>query len=237
MARIGLHRKVVASGRTDAGVHARMQVLSFRLEAPLTLEELPRRLNEHLPRSLGVALARQAPTHFNAHWRSTTKEYRYRLLVGADARWTAFSWAVKVKPERVHEVLQFAVGAHDFSAFHAKRSAVRERVISRIEVLEPSAGLIEVRVRGDRFGKYMVRTLIGAAVAVASGSLSKDTFSETLQRGSAVDPVRRLGHAARAPAAGLILWSVEYQPADDPFSAQERLEAREVPREPPFCVD
>lgn len=243
MARIGLHRNVVASGRTDAGVHARMQVLSFRLEGVLTPEELPTRLNEHLPPSLGVALVRQAPTHFNAHWRSSMKEYRYRLLVGADPTWAPFAWDVKVAPERIEEVLQVAVGAHDFSAFHARRSAVRERVISSVEVVEPRPGLIDVRVRGDRFGKYMVRSLIGGAVAVASGAWSKDEFSEALERGAVEDAEgpeqarRRLGHRERAPAAGLVLWSVEYPPADDPFTAQERREAREVPRQPPFSVD
>ncbi|MDP1918819.1 MAG: tRNA pseudouridine(38-40) synthase TruA [Myxococcales bacterium] len=243
MARIGLHRNVVASGRTDAGVHARMQVLSFRLEGELPVEELPARINAHLPPTLGVALVRQAPPHFNAHWRSSMKEYRYRLLVGANERWAPVAWAVDVTPEAISEVLQVAVGAHDFSAFHAKRSAVRERVIESVEVVEPSPGLLDVRVRGDRFGKYMVRSLIGGAVAVASGAWSKEEFAEALARGSTADPEgpeqtrRRLGHGDRAPAAGLVLWSVEYPPADDPFTAQERREAREVPRGPPFSTD
>ncbi len=220
-----------------------MQVLSFRLEGSLTMQELPARVNEHLPTSLGVALARHAPPHFNAHWRSSMKEYRYRILVGSNARWAPYAWGFDVAPEKLDEVLQVAVGAHDFSAFHAKRSAVRERVISSVEVVELSAGLIDVRVRGDRFGKYMVRSLIGGAVAVASGAWSKDEFAEALARGSTSDPEgpeqtrRRLGHGDRAPAAGLVLWSVEYPPADDPFTAQERREASEVPRGPPFSTD
>jgi tRNA U38,U39,U40 pseudouridine synthase TruA len=95
----------------------------------------------------------------------------------------------------------------------------------------------------DRFGKYMVRSLIGGAVAVASGAWSKDEFAVALARGSTSDPEgpeqtrRRLGHGDRAPAAGLVLWSVEYPPADDPFTAQERREASEVPRGPPFSTD
>lgn len=234
MAKNGLHRNPVASGRTDAGVHARMQVLSFRLEGSLPLEELPARLNAHLPSSMGIALASLAPPHFNAHWRSLMKEYRYRLLLGDDPAWAPYAWQVKVAPERLHEVLQLAVGAHDFSAFHAKRSAVRERSISSIEVVEPRPGLLDLRVRGDRFGKYMVRYLVGGAVAVATGAWSKDAFAEALAGGAAVD---RPGEVERALAAGLVLWSVEYPAADDPFPATARREARGVPRAPPFKED
>ena len=86
MARIGLHRNVVASGRTDAGVHARMQVLSFRLEGELPVEELPKRLNEHLPPTLGVALVLE---WHSRHCKCTWARFNIRGLADPCGSWQA----------------------------------------------------------------------------------------------------------------------------------------------------
>lgn len=229
----GLERNPVATGRTDAGVHARMQVLSFKLLGEGAIDEVPARINAHLPNTLGIALARAAPPHFNAHWKASAKEYRYRLLLADDPRWSRDAWRVRFDVATLRETLALAVGTHDFFAFHDKSSVIRPRTVLSLEVVESPAGLVDVRLRGDGFGRYMVRYLIGGGVAVASGGWSRDAFAETLSRGATTIRPEVL---ERAPAAGLVLWNVEYPPADDPFTSEERLASAGVPREPPFCA-
>ncbi|MBL8918734.1 MAG: tRNA pseudouridine(38-40) synthase TruA [Myxococcaceae bacterium] len=235
MAAAGFSRRPVASGRTDAGVHARMHVHSFRLVEDVPEEEVAARISAKLPPTVGVALSREAPAHFNAHWRTSAKEYRYRLLLDDDAAWSASAWQVRgVDAGLLHDTLSLAVGTHDFFAFHDKSSAVKARTIESAEVVPLRRGLIDVRLRGAGFGRYMVRYLVGGAVAVARGEWTRDAFAEALARGqSAPRPVV----LERAPAAGLVLWNVEYAPAEDPFTAEERRASLNVPRAPPFYVD
>jgi tRNA pseudouridine38-40 synthase len=235
MAAAGFSRRPVASGRTDAGVHARMHVHSFRLVEDVPVEEVAARISAKLPSTVGVALSREAPAHFNAHWRTSAKEYRYRLLLDDDAAWSASAWRVDdVDVGLLRETLALAVGTHDFFAFHDKSSAVRERSIEHIDVREARPGLLDVRLRGTGFGRYMVRYLVGGAVAVARGEWTRDAFAEALARGQSAHRPRVL---ERAPAAGLVLWNVEYAPAEDPFTAEERRASLNVPRAPPFFVD
>ncbi|MDX2011321.1 MAG: tRNA pseudouridine(38-40) synthase TruA [Myxococcaceae bacterium] len=236
----GLERSPVASGRTDAGVHARMLVLSLRVLDGGPLDELPGRINAHLPGDLGIALARPAPAHFNAQWRSRVKEYRYRLLTGARPDWAPFGWPVEVDPTRLEGVLRRAVGTFDYSAFHDPSSAVKPRTIRAIEVARGRDGLVDVRVRGEGFGRYMVRSLVGAAVAVARAEWSVDGFEAALASGSSAEGLDSPGRPSRrfrAPAAGLTLWNVEYDAVDDPFTAEERRTAQGLPLAPPFVED
>lgn len=211
-----------------------MHVHSFRLVEDLPVEEVAGRITAKLPPTVGIALSREAPTHFNAHWRTSSKEYRYRLLLADDDAWRGCAWRVDADAAVLKETLSLAVGTHDFFAFHDKSSAVRPRSVSSIKVVEARPGLLDLRVRGEGFGRYMVRYLVGGAVAVAKGEWSRDAFAEALARGSAG---QRPSVLERAPAAGLVLWNVEYPPAEDPFTAEERRVASNVPRAPPFCVD
>lgn len=225
----GLERNPVPSGRTDLGVHARMQVLSMRLVEALAPEEVPGRLNPHLPAGLGVALAHAAPAKFHASWSASGKEYRYRLHLGAgpERAGPPTAWRVDVRPERVAELLARAVGTRDFFAFHDKSSAVRPRVVQGAEVVALADGRVEVRLRGEGFARYMVRLLVGSAVAVARGEVPEEAYLAGLEA------ARPFG-AVKAPAHGLVLWEVFYPPAVDPFSAEERRLAPGVPGEPPF---
>lgn len=233
MRKAGLSRNPVASGRTDAGVHARMQVLSVRVVEPVATAALPAVINAHLPETMGIALAKDAPSHFNAHWRADAKEYRYRLRLSEATGWEGSAWEVGAIDVRALEAtLGLAVGTHDFYAFHDKSSVVRERTVHSVEVVERD-GLVDVRLRGAGFGRFMVRYLLGGAVAVARGAWSHAGFAEALSRGSTRERPEQL---QRAPALGLVLWSVDYPAADDPFTAEERALAAGVPNRPPFST-
>lgn len=209
-----LSRNPVASGRTDLGVHARMQVLSFRLPEPLDPEALPAAINAHLPPGLvGIALARRVRHDFHAHWKASEKEYRYRAQTAVD-------------PTHVAALLARAVGTRDFFAFHDKASPRRLRTLTSVEVL-PREGGLEARLVGPGFGRYMVRFLVGSALAVAAGELPEAVYLRGLESGTPFG-------AVKAPPGGLTLWEVRYPAEYDPFSAEERRLAPGVPREPPF---
>lgn len=222
----GLSRNPVPSGRTDLGVHARMQVLSLRVVEGVSPEEVAPLVSAALPRSVGIALSRLAPPRFNAAWCASGKEYRYRLLLEDDARWAPNAWRADVKVERLAELLAAAVGTRDFFAFHDKSSTQKPRRLRSAKVLE-SGGRVDVRLIGDGFGRYMVRYLVGAAVAVARGEVREDDYRRALEAPVPFD-------APKAPAQGLVLWEVEYPRELDPFTAEERRLAPGVPGEPPF---
>ncbi|MFL5320991.1 MAG: tRNA pseudouridine synthase A [Myxococcaceae bacterium] len=220
------------AGRTDAGVHARMQVVMVKSE--LAPETVQARMNAALPEDVGVALARVANGDFQPHWSASGKEYRYRLALGGGAH--RFAWSIGdeprfegrvVDPSRLREALSAAVGERVFSAFHSVRSPERMRKIESVELVDRRGGLSEIRIRGDAFARYQVRIMVGTAALVAAGVIPFEQWMEALEG------KRRLA-GIRAPAEALLLWDVRYPRELDPFSERDRAEAAGVPAQPPF---
>lgn len=218
----------MAAGRTDRGVHARCQPVSVRLPREVELSAL---------RSIGgddwgVSLAVPAPAGFHAQWSATWKEYRYRLaLAPLSDGWAGLAWEVDRHPRltgthldlgRLESALGAAHGARDFAAFHAPSSVRRTRTLLQSAVTQVG-NVVEVRLRGDAFGRYGVRLLVGGAALVAAGRLERSAWDAALGGEAGLDGLR-------APAAGLTLWEVGYPAALDPFVGH----LAEVPRHPPF---
>jgi tRNA pseudouridine38-40 synthase len=238
VSRAGLGGSFSASGRTDKGVHARMQVLSGRIPRHLPLRDFAERLAAALPKGTGLCAARERHPAFHAQWSCSEKEYRYRLALGdvGDA-WRPFAWAPQSDPRlggrqvdlgRLAEALARCVGERDFIAFHQKSSPQKRRRLSTAELVDLGGGLFEARLRGNGFGRYQVRYLVGSAVAVAAELIPTEAFAAALERGEAIPGVR-------APATGLILWEVFYPGELDPFAA-DRSEPGPLPSEPPFVA-
>jgi tRNA pseudouridine38-40 synthase len=220
-------RNPVPAGRTDAGVHARMQVLVMRVPEPVAAEDVAQRLDEVLPDDVGICLSRPAPPRFHPQWKAEAKEYRYRLALRDDAAWASFSWRVDVEPAAVLEVLRGAVGTRDFWAFHDKSSGRQPRTVRSVEGGEVDDGIYELVLRGDGFARYMVRYLVGGAVAVARKEVQAHDYQRAL-----AEAVEFRG--VRAPAQGLTLWDVRWPEGLDPFTAAERTAAAGLPPGPPF---
>jgi len=234
--RIGVISAPVGAGRTDKGVHARMQVVRIR-EASLSPVDLVARLTSHLPSGLGVCAARAASRSFHPQWSGAGKEYRYRLCLGRSCPgWERFSWNPQehprlldrtVRPEKLSELLTLAAGTRDFIAFHEKSSPQRPRTLRDAKLVECSPGRLEIRLDGDAFGRYQARFLVGSAIAAAAGAVPVEQYLAGLEQGVAFPGLR-------APAHGLILWEITYPPQLDPFADQERRGAPNLPAEPPF---
>ncbi|MDC0707815.1 tRNA pseudouridine(38-40) synthase TruA [Stigmatella sp. ncwal1] len=234
----GVPATVMPAGRTDRGVHARMQVVSLRLEAGDEPEALAARLPALLPPDLGVCAVRKPHPSFHAQWSAAGKTYCYRVQLGgrgADA-WRPYVMDAAeeprlaqraIAPERLAELLRMAVGSRDFWAFHASSSPRKSRTLESATVHELGGGLFEVRLRGDSFARYQVRYLVGSALLTAAGQLPEAQWRAALETAESIPGLR-------AAAAGLILWEVRYPPGVDPFSPADRTAPTGLPREPPF---
>lgn len=208
------------SGRTDAGVHARGQVASFALRAPIPPENLLRALNRTLPESIRVLHAETMPAEFHARHSVKAKTYEYRMYRGEICQpWEArFAWALNwpLDVERMQRAAELVVGTHDFSSFaandpdvtarRAEQGGEREGCVRTVFASRwiETGELLIYRVRGNGFLHHMVRNLVGTFVAVGRGQFGPDDVSRILNARS------RAEAGATAPARGLFLDSVEY---------------------------
>lgn len=235
----GCPATVMPSGRTDRGVHARMQVISLRLNEDVSLEALPGRLAPRLSPDVGISIAKRPPGAFHSQWSASGKAYRYRLTLGAapSEAWSPYALDVaaeaalqsgrQVTPEKLEALLARAVGTRDFTAFHERSSPQKARTLASATLKDRGGGLFEARLTGDGFARYQVRYLVGSALKVAAGLLSEEQWHAALEAGTALA-------GFKAPAHGLMLWEVRYPSAVDPFGPDERLHPPGLPDVPPF---
>ncbi len=205
----GAFTRVQASGRTDSGVHARGQVVSFATEKQLAAVSYERGLNTLLPPSIAVRHAQEVPEGFDARRWSRGKRYVYRLLssrtrspLRAAHTWQLFQ---PLEVDAMREAARALLGTHDFSAFRASdcqaKGAVRE--LRRLDV-ERVADEVVFNVEATAFLKHMVRNLVGTLVNVGLG---KRTPADV----AAILASRDRNRAGRtAPARGLCLDEVFY---------------------------
>ena len=203
-------RRVTAAGRTDAGVHALGQVVSFPEAAPLPLVAYVKGMNALLPQDVAVRAASLEPDTFDARRSASGKRYRYRILNGATRAPLSRlqSWQV-FRPLDVAAMQAAAaplVGTHDFAAFQASdcesRHAVRE--VRRLEVLAGPGAELAVVVEATAFVKHMVRNIVGTLVEVGLGRRDQAGMPDLL----AGRDRTRAGRTA--PPQGLVLEEVFY---------------------------
>jgi tRNA pseudouridine38-40 synthase len=228
--------QLVCAGRTDAGVHARGQVAHLDLD-PTAIRDggdaLTRRLNKVLGGDCVVRRISAAPPGFDARFSAIWRRYIYRLSdAGLPPDPLYRHQIAQVRPEvdlaRLNEEAATLLGLRDFGAFCRRRegaSTIRTllELTSRRVPSGPMAGVIECTARADAFCHSMVRSLIGALVAVATGRRDHQWLATITERGIRDSAIPVM------PAAGLTLEEVGY-PADHEL-AERALEARAV-REP-----
>lgn len=210
--------ETVCAGRTDAGVHALGQVISFDIGE----EELGQRSFEALARSLSaitdpaiqVRSVVQAPDGFSARFDAITREYRYFLCDAAVPPLIMhdFCWHVpgKLDVYAMHRAAQHLVGEHDFKSFCLSASAEGKSTVRRIEYLSVEkyelAGqtLACIDIIGTAFLHSMVRTIAGTLVSVGRGQRPEQWVVDVL------NAKKREAAGQTAPAQGLVFWKVEY---------------------------
>ena len=207
---------VHGAGRTDAGVHAEGQVASVRLEREFTPERLRAAVNGNVGRDLRVVEARPAPEDFHARFSARGKTYCYRIFNEpfASPFLTRYAQheARRLDTERMRACARLFVGTHDWTAFSAAQSDVRDRVraVTSVEVTarqsESGRGrLVEITACAEGFLRYMVRSIAGTLLEVGRGQI------EAAQVARALDSGERSLAGATAPAKGLTLVKVHYE--------------------------
>lgn len=201
--------KLSAAGRTDAGVHARGQVVSFEWAGELDVVRLQRALNSMLAPEVVVTDARFAPGGFDARRSATAREYRYRIDIGPvpDPFTARYVWhrPGELAISRMRAAARHLVGEYDFASFcrAPKDGSSTVRRLERLAVSR-SGDRVEVTARANGFLHQMVRALVGTLVAVGEGRIDPEEVPAIL---AAKD---RAGAGRVAPAHGLTLEEVLY---------------------------
>jgi tRNA pseudouridine38-40 synthase len=197
------------AGRTDAGVHARMQVASFATHAPVPCKDLLRGLNGLLPRDIRVTACEEAPEVFDARHDPEEKTYRYfwhnRPVESPFHRRTACFVRQPLHLASMRESAQCLVGRHDFSSFRAADCQAEHprREVKRLS-LDWEGELAVLSITADAFLHHMVRIIAGTLQEVGVGKRRVEEMAHIL---GAKD---RKAAGLTAPARGLFLWEVKY---------------------------
>jgi tRNA pseudouridine38-40 synthase len=201
--------KLSVAGRTDAGVHARGQVASFRTSSAIAPDLIVKTVNDTLAPEVVVREAREASEDFDARFSATAREYRYRIREAdiADPFTARFVWdrPGRLRLGPVRQAARALVGEHDFASFcrppGGERSTVRN--LTTLAVVRRGE-LLEIRAVANAFLHQMVRSLVGTLVAVGEGRMDPGSMSDVL---AARD---RAAAGRPAPARGLTLERVAW---------------------------
>jgi tRNA pseudouridine38-40 synthase len=203
--------RLSVAGRTDAGVHARGQVASFRTPSTVPPDRLRRALNGALAPEIAVLDAREAPEGFDARFSATGREYVYRIheAEAPDPFIGRFVWhrPGRLAPGPMRAAARALVGRHDFASFcrHPGEGRSTLRHLRRLAVSRRGE-ILEIRAEADGFLHQMVRSLVATLVVVGEGRLEADRVAGILEARD-----RRAAAGRLAPARGLTLEHVTYR--------------------------
>lgn len=198
-----------ASGRTDAGVHAHMQVANFHSSQDLETDKILSQLRHQLPQDIGALILEKVPDDFHARLNCTGKTYRYYLWNSEDPCVFQRRYrTVLTEPldlVSMQNAASLFLGTHDFSAFTSSRNKKHSsvRTIREITIRKEGPEII-MEYSADGFLYNMVRILTGSLIEVGLGEKTKEDLIDALESGIRADA------GFTAPPQGLFLWNVEY---------------------------
>lgn len=204
-----------ASGRTDAGVHALAQVVTFVTESSVPTANFIKALNDLLPRSVRILQVSEVADTFHARHSAKAKTYRYRIYRGAIcppflARYV-WHYPYPLDEDAMMHAAERVIGEHDFTSFAAvdpERGRERENVSNLRTIFSAAWNRdgeeLVYEVRGSGFLHHMVRNLVGTFILVGRKTLQADDITRILEARN------RSAAGATAPPEGLYLVSVEY---------------------------
>ncbi len=199
--------RIVGAGRTDTGVHARGQVVSFSSFSTLSLEALTGALNFYLRPDIAVKAASEVENSFNARRDAISREYRYQIFNGPmpSPLMQRYSYFVPhtLDTDAMNEVCRCLIGGHDFASFTGPTSRRTVREVYKAEVSKEGESVL-FDIVANSFLRKQVRCTVGAMVRVGLGRLTVEEFEEIMQ-------AKAPGLAApAAPPYGLCLMKVNY---------------------------
>ena len=200
--------KLIAAGRTDAGVHALAQVANFHTRSDISLDKLRLGLNALLPDDIVVKKIRKVPADFHSRFQAKSKVYSYRILnrtyPAAIQRQTAYHCYFPLDVKLMQQEAKVLLGRHNFRAFAASSS--RKNPVKTVKMIEvrKSGDYIDIKIEADGFLYNMVRNIAGTLIEAGRGKLPSGSIKKILKS------LNRKSAGPRAPAAGLCLLKVKY---------------------------
>lgn len=199
--------RVTGSGRTDAGVHARGQVVNFKSKCDLPLHNMLMGLNSYLPEDIKIRTLEEAPADFNARFQAKQRVYHYYMTTERSAISRNFSWFFfqPFDGDMLHRLAAQLIGQHDFGAFsRLKIESDHKCCIVYESQWTQDDYRWKYRIAANRFLHGMVRTIVGTMMDTARGRFSEAQFREIFESRD------RTAAGPAAPAKGLFLEEVTY---------------------------
>ncbi len=178
--------ELIASGRTDAGVHALAQVANFKTNSKIPVEKIPIALNTKLKRSIRILMAEEVDERFHSRYNCKKKTYQY--IINNSKNGTAiyrnlqYNFPEKLDEEKMNRAIQYFVGEHDFSGFKASgtssKSSVRTVYCGKVE---RDKDLVMIEITGNGFLYNMVRIIAGTLIEVGLGKIKPGEIPEIIE--------------------------------------------------------
>lgn len=204
--------KITSSGRTDAGVHARAQVINFVTSSKIPVERWAMALNSRLPEDIRIRDAREVPMDFHARKSAVKKTYCYTIhcarIPDVFHRHIQFHHPAPLDAEAMRNGLQWIVGEHDFTSFcsiHSTQLSHVRTIYDAKLVYQEEDALMKLYFTGNGFLQHMVRILVGTLIEIGEGKRKSSEMRDILL---AKD---RSKAGPTAMPHGLMLWEVFYQ--------------------------
>ena len=204
--------KLISSGRTDSGVHAKAQIVNFNTTKNIPLRKIQSALNSNLPKSISVNKVKEVHSEFHAQFKAKSKLYRYTILNSESDDPFLRRYYYKVPfildVSKMKKASKALLGKHDFKAFQKKkgRSKIKDTVrnITKIAIFKKK-NFIYINIEADGFLHNMVRNIVGTLIEVGRGYFHPEKMKKILLS------KRRETAGPTAPAKGLSLIKVKYK--------------------------
>lgn len=202
--------ELIASGRTDAGVHAIQQIANFKINSNIPIEKFPVAINSKLKKSIRVQNAEEVGEKFHARYNCKRKTYCYVInntkQGSAIFRNLEYFFPLPLNVEKMKKAVSYFVGEHDFKAFKASGTSSKTsvRTIYEAEIIQKE-GRIIIKLTGNGFLYNMVRIIAGTLLEVGLEKIEPDAIPKIIEQGDRKQAGKTL------PPQGLYLCQVEYE--------------------------
>lgn len=200
---------LIASGRTDAGVHSLGQTANFKTESSIPVEKFAIAINSKLKKSIIIKKAEEVDERFHSRYSVKSKRYRYTInnseMGTAIYRDMEYHFPIKLDVEKMKEAAKYFEGEHDFKAFKASGTSSKSsvRTIYKAEVIS-NEDRIYIELTGNGFLYNMVRIISGTLLDVGIGKIKPEEIRNIIEEKDRSKAGRTL------PAHGLCLMEVTY---------------------------
>lgn len=201
--------RLIVSGRTDAGVHAKAQVANFHTNSNITLFKLQRALNGLLPDDITIIKIEENNLDFNSRFDAKSKIYRYTILnrryPSALLRNRVYFYPYPLNTKLMQKESKVLLGRHNFKSFQASDKKERDPMkrIKRIKIARDNS-LIHIDIEADGFLYNMVRNIVGTLIEIGRSRFPRGSLKKILHLHN-----RKLA-GPTVPACGLCLLKVKY---------------------------